>query len=496
MQAIEPFRYSREDDFLGGETDPRQQFGDLLTILVNPTLSVLQGECHAAPYTHIHVLTHGDLDIMAKEAYGLVLCGEDGSPDVVSGERFVSAITRVGHHPTVVTIASCDSGNVGSVVIPGASFAHAIHQAGVPFVVGAQFPLSKEGSVPLTGRLYNGLLWGEHPLRVIQEARAELHTRYNTNWHDWASVVVYEALPVTLDDQLEALQYFQAKRANSAALERIDAAVSNPDARWESLTDLTKAATQSLARMPLDGQYCVECLGLRASSQKRLAQAVFTLAGRLTTAESGKWDPYDLLDQARLEYRRAVNGLLVNDAGALQRRATLHWVMVQLVSLTLVLEQTFDQGEWEAGRLCAERYRDHLDIQERAWAYGSLAELWLLRLLRPDLTHDLQEQCRVNAVRYAQKLSGFYPGVDEFPVKSTRRQFERYVDWWGGARFEADLEKRINRQRTPWNSDGGVVDTAKRLVAILHRRQPAIAAPSSPPPAPPSPAAPPPPDEP
>src|SRR5262249_15101314 len=223
----------------------------------------------------------------------------------------VSAIIGVGHRPTVVTIASCDSGNVGSVVIPGASFAHAVHQAGIPFVVGAQFPLSIEGSVPLTRRLYEGLLWGDHPLRLVQRARAELHARSNTNWHDGPSVVVYEALPQTLDDQLEALQYFQAKGAMNAALERIDTAVKATvkGGSGEPLETLNAAVASALERMPLDGRFAIECTGLRASASKRLAQAAFTLAGQASgSAMLPGWDPFDLLEQARLDYRRAAAG--------------------------------------------------------------------------------------------------------------------------------------------------------------------------------------------
>ena len=55
-----------------------------------------------------------------------------------------------------------------AVTIPGASFAHALHQSGIPRVVASQFPLSVEGSVPLANALYKGLLWGEHPLVSVQ----------------------------------------------------------------------------------------------------------------------------------------------------------------------------------------------------------------------------------------------------------------------------------------------------------------------------------------
>jgi hypothetical protein len=470
LEAIRRFQYPRLDDEIR-VSDARMEFGDLLTILVNPTLVDLQRACAAVSYTHIHILTHGDLDQISKDLYGLVMRDENGSSDVVSGERFVSAITRVGHRPTVVTIASCDSGNVGSVVVPGASFAHAVHQSGIPFVVGAQFPLSKEGSIPLTARLYNGLLWGEHPLHVLQQARAELHARYNTNWHDWASVVVYEALPPTLDDQLDTLRYAQARRAMNAALEWIDKAVgSNQLTTPESLEALNHAVSYAVDRLPLDRQYTVEGIALRASSLKRRAQAAFTLAGNTQALQGGALsDQYDLLDGARLDYARAAKGLLVNDARALQRKATLHWVLVQLVSLSTVLEQELQPGEWEGARLAADHYRDHQDQQERAWAHASLAELWLVRLASPSLADDQRAEAIANAIQHTEHLSRFYPGVDDFPVKSTRRQFERYVEWWAAERFESDLAKRGSGRPGPWTSAGGVADVAKRLVRILRR---------------------------
>ncbi len=463
--------------------DRREQFGDLLTILENPTLLDLQRECQSASYTHLHILTHGDLDVLSRESFGLVLRDENGASDVVSGERFVSAITRVGYHPAVVTIASCDSGNVGSVVVPGASFAHAVHQAGIPFVVGAQFPLSKDGSVPLTARLYDGLLWGQHPLPVVQQARADLHARYNTNWHDWASVVVYEALPPVLDDQLDTLRYAQARRALNAALEWIDTTVaSSGDRAGDAPAPLNQAMSDvsyALDQLPLDGQYGVECVGLRASSRKRLAQAVFTLAkpGRLPEDHGSLADPFDLLEQARLDYGRAAKALLVNDASALQRKATLHWVMVQLVCLSAVLEHQSERGdaeaapgEWEAARLCAEYYRDHADQEERAWAHGSLAELNILRLANAALADRDSSTHVADAIRHAEELNRLYPGVDAFPVKSTRRQFERYLDWWGSDRFETELAHRGRPRRTSWSASGGINEAASRVVQILQRR--------------------------
>jgi beta-lactamase superfamily II metal-dependent hydrolase len=488
VAAVRRFQYPRRDDGTASR-DGREQFGDLLTILVNPTLVELQRECEAAAYTHVHILTHGAVTASSHPLYGVILRDEHGSTDVISGERFVSAIARVGRRPAVVTIAACDSGNVGSVVAPGASFAHAVHQSGIPLVVGSQFPLSKEGSVPLTSRLYEGLLWGEHPLHVLQQARAELHARYNTDWHDWASVVAYEALPPSLDDQLDRLRYSQAKRAVDVALDRLDEAVapgvvfareSLGVAARESLVQLAEAVAYAVDRLPLRGQFAVEGIGLRASACKRLAQAAFALEGHTTPVDGETFaDPYELLERARLDYAQAAKRLLVNETQAVQRVATLHWVLVQLVSLATVLGRPVEEGTWEAARLAAELYRDHEHPDERVWAHGSLAELWLLRLAAPGLSASQHAEFARQARTHAEALSRSCPGVDEFPVRSTRRQFARYLDWWGTDRFARGLGAHGGAGRSAWTGRDGLLDTARQVVEILTRRSTPPSGPTS-----------------
>lgn len=479
LEAIQPFRYPGRDDPAISHEGAREQFGDLLTILVNPTLTDVFRECRDTQYTHVHILTHGDLNVNARDSYGLVLRGSDDGPEVVSGEQFASALTSVTegriHRPTVVTVSSCDSGNVGTVVIPGASFAHALHQAGIPLVVASQFPLSKEGSVPLAATMYQGLLWGANPLVLLQQVRAELHARYTSSWHDWASLVVYEALPQALSEQLEQVQYSQARRAINAALERIDRAVLKAlekRSEHESLEELEGALNHALGRLPMEGQYSVECLGLRASSRKRLSQAAFTLAGQALAGKKGWRDPYELLEQAWCDYDLAVRGLLVNAGRPVQRVATLHWVLVQFVSLAAILGRDVDEGRWTTARLSAEFYRDNPSIEERAWAHGSLAELWLIRLAGQNLTPEERSRSVERAIEQAQQLSQLYPWGDEFPVKSTRRQFKRYLDWWGRPEFHQGLVDRGIRRSKSWEGEFGVIETAKRLVELLRRSAP------------------------
>ena len=477
--AIQPFMCPGRDDPMQSVDAAREQFGELLTILVNPTLTDIFRECRATRYTHVHLLSHGDFDDAARDSYGLVLRGPDEESDVVSGERFSSALTTVGdgriHRPTVITVASCDSGNVGSVVRPGASFAHALHQGGVPLVVASQFPLSIEGSVPLVATLYRGLLWGGNPLLLLQQIRAELHARYTSRWHDWASLVVYEALPQALAEQLDRTRYFQARRAVDAALERIDLSVQPTD---ESAPDrrpvpLGPALSLAISYLPVDGPFGVECIGLRASARKRLAQAAFALAERGSAGGAGwEQDCCDLLEEARLDYERALRGLLVNDGRTLQRVATLHWIAVQVESLSAVLGKPGDDGRWEAAKLCAEMYAEHRDIEERAWAQGSLAELWLLRLARPDVEGDAERAREIGdrALHHATELARLYPSRQAFPITSTRRQFARYVDWWASPRFERELAAHGLERRARWTFPGGLLDIAARIIEVLQPR--------------------------
>ena len=373
--AIQPFRYPGRDDASSSSDGTREQFGELLTILVNPTLTDVFRECRETRYTHVHILAHGDLDESTHDSYGLVLRGPDESADVVSGERFCSALTAVGngriHRPTVVTVASCDSGNVGTVVRPGASFAHALHQGGVPLVVASQFPLSTEGSVPLVATLYTGLLWGGNPLLLLQEIRAELHARYTSRWHDWASLVVYEALPQALGEQLDRVRYFQSRRALDAALERIDRAVREVDASLGAR--FVRRARPGRSRTPwsvfpspvLTESNASGCARARASGSRR---------------RPSRWRR-----RHRVDRRRAENGCLrpsrrgmarlrsrgsrfarQRRAHAAQRIATLHWVLVQAESLSAVLGRPRDPGRWEAAKLSAEMHCEHPDDEARA----------------------------------------------------------------------------------------------------------------------------------
>jgi CHAT domain len=184
-----------------------------------------------APFTHVHILAHGaPLDDTDRHSpVGLSLYDED----VISGRRLATTLVVVTDcgvkRPVVVTLATCDSGKVSDVRTTDASVAHDLHDQGIPLVVASQFPLSVDGSVPFVERFYQGQLWGEHPLVSLYAVRLHLHSCMGPDTHDWASLVVYEAFPSNLTDQLEELRYWQARRAQEGALRRIEALVALSD---------------------------------------------------------------------------------------------------------------------------------------------------------------------------------------------------------------------------------------------------------------------------
>jgi len=450
-----------------------------LTVIDNATLAQIQEACAATDFTHVHILAHGAEDeTAAGTSFGLSLLDHEGIPDVVSGERLASALASLAsghrHRPTVVTAATCDSANVGEVKTPGASFAHALHQAGIPLVLASQFPLSMEGSVALVERLYSGLLWGENPLLLLHGIRSELHSRFTNHSHDWASLVVYEALPPDLATQLEELVYWQTRRALGAALGAIEQKVASGSSSLDEaeFAGLIWRITTAQDRLPKEGPYAMECLGLRAASHKRLAAVEYRLAAASSASEETRARHakrcYELLEDAFEDYREAVGGFLLSTDEAVHRQASLHWVLVQAVSLGEILGRSLGQEHWMVAKLSAETYLQHANREEVAWAHGSLAELWLLQVAASHLPAAGRAEAADKARHHAAQILELFPRPGAFPVDSTRRQFERYTTWWGSRRFSRGLVGAGRRKG--WGGSRGVLATAESLVAILDRK--------------------------
>ena len=180
-------------------------------------------------FTYVHILAHGAETQEAEgSAYGVYLPAIDSDQkpsievsDVVTGERFASMLSSIprAHWPSMVFAASCDSANQSGVLIPGGSFGHALHEAGVPLVVASQFPLTTEGSVTLTRTFYEDLAWGSEPLPTLARGRAVLHSE-DAYAHDWASIVIYDGLPDDLAARSVGCRYARAEEGAPACSRR------------------------------------------------------------------------------------------------------------------------------------------------------------------------------------------------------------------------------------------------------------------------------------
>ena len=214
-------------------------YREYLTILPQASIQAIENEIAKGleedshgPYTHVHILAHGvEYEEGVDKRFGLALhsVNDPTVMDKVSGIRLATALRTSGSCggaalalPTVVTIASCQGEQQGSVTGAGASVAHALHEAGIPVVITSQFPLSFPGSIRMTNVLYHqGLVRGRDPRVLLNKLRRELCAELATT-HDWASIIAYASLPPDLEVQLRNVQISQIQRQISLAFKRYD----------------------------------------------------------------------------------------------------------------------------------------------------------------------------------------------------------------------------------------------------------------------------------
>ena len=506
VAAVRPYMKSSQARSVTSEDGRREAFEGLLTIWKNARFEDVVRECAAERYTHIHLLAHGVPDNNVDErSYGLKLHPSPGEDEVISGERFASAFATLVdghiHRPTVVTLATCDSGNPGSVLIPGASIAHVLHQAGIALVVASQFPLSMPGSALLATQLYPGLLKGDHPLPLLHRIRNDLHGRLSIGTNDWASLVVYEALPDDLAKQLEELRYLQGMRAVHVAFGQLERAMRAAHDRLalDEHRDRARRVEALVAALPFDGPYRLQCLGLRAGSSKRLAEASFGTAQALVARLAPKGreghdvpiddetakhlsDCYAYLEDALKDYREAALGFLRNECGSSGTAASMHWLLGQQLCLSSVLGVAVDDGLWDAARLSAEAFVDDTDLDARRWAHGTLTELWLLRLVdakrvaafehEPEHAEKLRRDAEKEAKREATELLKLARSRGDEQVAATLNQLARFRDWWSHESFEwaADGWPGNRSSKPPSWKQLGVERLARELIDVLENR--------------------------
>ena len=475
--------------------DP-QQLAQHLTVLTHASLESIAAACAAVAYTHVHILAHGcEFRDGFDARFGLMLhrAGDPGGEaDIVSGERLAAALRTpsVGAAPgdlvgpAVVTLASCNSGNVGSVAGVGASIAHALHQAGIPMVIASQFPLSFGGSVRMVEALYNGLLWGEDPRSLMVALRRQLFAQF-PDTHDWASLTVYSSLPADFSRQLAAVQIQRAMSSINVALDLADAVVAGlPDstatvaALFAATTGAAAPVKKAARSRPVGG-----APGRAAASRKLAADTASlpALEAALARVREAKKRLEALLGQHEGQ-RIRIEGLLASTEkreaalshehaqrtdphaepdtrarfeaemwAALGRSRKLYfrcytqgrtpyWT-TQYLSLSAVLQGVgrlpADAGTpgrnsaalWNLAEVQALLDLGSAQPQVRTWAQGNLIELYLLAPAIAGLAVRASSWTELAVEQARLLLAGVTEGA--FELGSTRRQVARYRDWYG-----------------------------------------------------------------
>jgi beta-lactamase superfamily II metal-dependent hydrolase len=450
---------------------------DRLIVLEHPTFDKISRAVRDAaeqgnPFTHAHVLAHGARfdDDDRYSPIGVALDDE-----VVSGGRLAGALTSVSNagivRPAVVTLATCDSARQSDVVRIDASVAHDLHDQGIALVVASQFPLSIDGSVPFVEIFYDGQLWGVHPLVSLYEVRMRLYGKLGRETHDWAALVIYEALPSDFAAQLDDLRYWQVRRALDCALTRAEALVADGDSDLESrYSEQANRVGAVVARLPTEGPYTIECVGLRAAAAKRLGLVAFQLALSPGAAEPSRErllrECSNWLSESLAVYRRATKSMLKPTSEPVRRMTNLHWVLGQVLSLELIAGKPFDPARWQVARFAAEVDTESADDVERAWAYVSITELALIRLTEKKLALDQRAGFVNEAIASANRIVDLV-GRNSEHTMTTSRQLERYVQWWGDPQLEWATSRLGMPDRQHWHDEHGLVPTVKRVLEVL-----------------------------
>lgn len=454
-EAIEPWVKIKDN-----VEDRLVEVKKMLTVLPNASIEKIRRVCAANEFTHVHILAHGDTLLNAGvQRYGVALCTEvdTGQRDVVDGERLAIALTsrdasgRARYRPTVVTLATCDSGNIESVLTPGGSIAHELNASGIPWVIASQFPLWMKPSAIAAEVLYTGLLNGDDPRWVLYDLRQRLRTD-SPGTHDWASIVAYATVPADFEKQVNIFRDKQTRRKLDVKFDRIDDLVGanedaavNPEkllttaqmAEFESIcksirADLKKWRDEIKTTSTLKDK--AERLGLSAASEKRIGVA-YGLAGAPYKSKST-----EAYEAARDFYR-----------DALETDPSNHWLITQYLSILAILNSPNPDSKhdlakdfgwsWIAARQMAQWQSAQSTGEDRAYSLGTLAELTLLapvysttKIRENDLKAEIAKLCKE-----------MYEILDpeDFPIFSTKRQFKRYLSFWSNPSWNELAEVAI-----------------------------------------------------
>lgn len=330
-----------------------------IRVLPNASLNEIERICAEEHFSHVHLLAHGDTFTEAGETrYGIALCdpSDPHKKHVVPGQRLAQALTiqsfdrQSRSAPFWVTLASCDSGNPGSVLVPGGSLAHDLHASGIPWVLASQFPLTQTGSTSITQLLYEQLFAGEDPRSALYELRKRLYTHSDAN-HDWASVVVYASVPPDFDDDVSKFFWNVINHSISIRMYGIADAI-DPDRADGNISPIPRGR-------------------LVQPETKQFIESLLHEVDELLDA----W-------QRRLPRNRGCAPQRLHRANYLGQRAAVARWRAEIEQITVVGQddpnEQDDQAEVKIRRLVADAARLYREAHELG-EYDTLQYLWLAR---------------------------------------------------------------------------------------------------------------------
>jgi hypothetical protein len=400
---------------------------ELLRVREITSVDDVRHHCGEFKPAYVHIVAHGasyveDPFLPEKTAWGLRL-GPPGQPGAPPRE-IAEALGSDQPSLRVVTFAACDSADQGVPIYSARSIVQELHLLGVPVVIGSQLPLTKPGSQVMTRIFYKRLLQGDDVRVALHAVRVALKACVDAG-HDWLSLVGYVRLPpegyaayleeIGLRVQLGLLDAAQVQ-ADALNLEGGDStAFADVERRVrDALQSLNGRRVSLIVRKDLAD----ECWGLEASSYKRLSELLFLRGLHHPENKESDWSQSrDALKQALRAYREAHESDLHN-----------HWLGMQELSLELVLTGQISHPEdWSIVVRAAELARDVAKQarNDEYWPYGTLCELALIAS-RVQGSRDLEPAKTTAALLVASARKA----NKTFPIESTRRQINRYVQWW------------------------------------------------------------------
>lgn len=462
-EAIEPWIkiYSK-----GKEEERRNAVKEILTVLPDASLDKIRRYCEEEEYTHIHILAHGAQDNEdSEERFGIALCN-DLNPEIIEiidGRRLGMVLTvrdsfgAAHFHPTVVTLATCDSANISSVIAPGGSIAHELHECGIPWVIASQFPLWMKGSAIVTDVFYRGVLRGDDPRWVLYKIRQLLHLN-SPETHDWASIVAYSTLTQDFEDQVRFFRNRQIRQKFEIKLTRIDELVcytakfdreiknelnklnlelENDYSKWKDEIDRSNSPDKAVN------------LAMCAMVHIRLGVAYHSLINNIIEHDSNNLEEINQYEREKMRVYKMGCDLYSEslDIDPCNDSVTTQFLLItSIISTPDILSSKNMKDKWIVARQVSLWNSAKLSGNEKIRNFGVLAELALLGFIYRDNDEKLNNELEIELNDYCDQITQLSK-TDNTELLSIRQQLKRYRLYWKKNEWSKQVEDALEKLR-------------------------------------------------